>query len=207
MLLKYLAPLAFLAATASTSMAAAPVGPANTDPSAVTAGRYMVEPIHTRVQFSISHEGFTNWFGDLTGATGSLVLDPMSPTGSKLEIALPVASVTTTNAELDERLRSPVWMDATAHPMIRFVSTRIVRDGPSAATVTGDMTFHGVTKPVTLKAVFNGAGTDPIAKAYTVGFDATTRIYRSDFGIKTYVPLIGDAVEIRISAAFVPAQN
>ena len=58
-----------------------------------------------------------------------------------------------------------------------------------------------------LQAVFNGVGTDPIAKASTVGFDGTATIHRSDFGVKTYVPLIGDTVDIRISAAFVPASN
>lgn len=83
----------------------------------------------------------------------------------------------------------------------------MVRTGPQAATVTGDLTFHGVTRPVTLKAVFNGAGADPISKVYTVGFDATTTIRRSDFGVKTDVPLIGDAVDIRISAAFVQASS
>ncbi len=202
MLLRHLASLALLAATAGGPVMAAPGGPANPDPAAVTAGRYVVEPVHTRVQFTVSHMGVTNWYGDLTGATGSLVLDPKNPASSKLEIALPVASVKTTNAALDEELRSPQWMDATGHPMIRFVSTRVVRNGPRAATVTGNLTFHGVTK-----AVFNGAGTDPVAKAYTAGFDATTTIRRSDFGMNTYVPLIGDAVEIRISAAFVPEPN
>ena len=73
--------------------------------------------------------------------------------------------------------------------------------------MTGDLTLHGVTKPTTLKAVLNGAGVDPISKQYTVGFDATTAIHRSDFGVKTYVPMIGDAVDIRISAAFVTAPN
>lgn len=207
MLSKYRSLLALFAAAVGGTAAAAPGGPANTDPSAVPAGRYTVDPTHTRVQFSVSHMGFTTWYGDLTGATGSLVLDPKNPAVGKLEIALPVASVTTTNAKLDEELRSPQWMDATAHPTVRFVSTRIVRNGPHAATVTGDLTFHGVTKPMTLKAVFNGAGTDPIAKTYTVGFDGTTKIRRSEFGMKTYVPLIGDAVEIRISAAFVQAPN
>ncbi len=209
MLAKHFASLALLAAAAvaGRSVLAAPDGPANTDPSAVMAGRYAVEPVHTRVQFTISHMGFTNWYGDLTGATGSLVLDPKNPASSKLEITLPVASVTTTNAKLDEELRSPQWLDATGHPAIRFVSTSIVRNGPRAATVTGDLTFHGITKPVTLETVFNGAGTDPIAKAYTAGFDATTTIRRSDFGVTTYVPLIGDAVDIRISAAFVTAPN
>ena len=115
--------------------------------------------------------------------------------------------MTTTNAKLDEELRGAEWLDATAYPTIRFVSTRVVRTDARGASVTGNLTFHGVTKPVTLNAVFDGAGTDPIAKAYTVGFDATTTIRRSDFGVKTYVPLIGDAADIRISAAFVQATN
>ena len=195
------------ASAADTAVAAQPTGPADADPEAVTAGHYAVEPSHTRLQFSLSHMGFTRWSGDLTGASGSLVLDPKNPAAAKVEVTLPVASVATTNATLDEELRGPQWLDAAAHPTIRFVSTRVVRDGAREATVTGDLTFHGVTRPVTLRAVFNGAGIDPIAKAYTVGFDATTTIRRSDFGVTTYVPLIGDAVDIRISAAFVQAPH
>lgn len=203
----YLMPFALLASAASTVVAAQPAAPANTNSAAVTAGRYAVEPVHTRLQFSLSHMGLTNWYGDLTDASGTLVLDPRNPAAAKVEVTLPVASVVTTNAKLDEELRGPQWLDAQAHPTIRFVSTRIVRTGARGATVTGDLTFHGVTRPVTLQAVFNGAGTDPVAKAYTVGFDATATIRRSDFGVNTYVPMIGDAVNIRISAAFVPAPN
>jgi len=66
-----------------------------------------------------------------------------------------------------------------------------------------DLTFHGVTRPVTLDASFNGAGVNPLDKSYTAGFNATTVINRSDFGVKTYVPLIGDETTLRISAAFV----
>lgn len=198
---------ALLALTSGGASTAAPVGPANTDPSAVTPGRYTAEPVHTRVQFSVPHLGITDWYGDLTGATGSLVLDPRNPSASKVEITLPVASISTINAKLDDELRGAQWFDAASYPTIRFVSTRIVRTGPRAATLTGDLTFHGVTKPVTLLAVFNAAGMDPIAKQYTVGFNATTTIHRSDFGVKTYVPLVGDSVNIRISAAFVTSPN
>lgn len=199
--------LALLASAPATMVAAQSAAPANTNPAAVTAGRYVVEPVHTRLQFSLSHMGVTHWYGDLTGASGSLSLDPKSPTTARVDVTLPVASVATTNAKLDEELRGAQWLDATAYPTIRFVSTRVVRTGKRGATITGDLTFHGVTKPVTLNAVFNAAGADPIAKAYTVGFDATTTIRRSDFGVKTYVPLIGDTVDIRISAAFVQATN
>lgn len=204
MISKRLLTLALLV-TGEASIALAQGGPANTSPAAVEAGNYVVEPNHTRVQFSVSHMGFTNWYGDLTGTSGTLALDPRSPAASRLDISIPVSSVTTTNAKLDEELRSPQWLDATGYPTIRFVSTRIVREGPRTASIVGNLTFHGVTRPVTLKAAFHGSGVDPVAKAYTVGFDATAAIRRSDFGVKTYVPLIGDDVDLRISAAFVKA--
>ena len=70
------------------------------------------------------------------------------------------------------------------------------------ASVTGDLTLHGVTKAVTLQATFKGAGVNPLSKGYTVGFDVRGRLKRSDFGVKTYVPLIGDDVDLIISAPF-----
>ena len=82
----------------------------------------------------------------------------------------------------------------------------VERTAADRANITGDLTFHGVTKPVVLDARFNGAGVNPLSKAYTIGFNATTTINRSDFGVKTYVPLIGDAVTLRISAAFEKAK-
>ena len=207
--MRFKSPMSFAspASAAGSPVAAQPTLPANTDPAAVKAGRYAVEPSHTRLQFSLSHLGFTHWYGDLTGASGTLVLDPTDPAAAKVDVTLPVASVATTNAKLDEELRGPQWLDANAFPTIRFASTQVVRNGERAAAITGDLTFHGVTRSVTLQAVFNGAGEDPIAKAYTVGFDGTATIRRSDFGVETYVPLIGDAVDIRISAAFVPASG
>jgi polyisoprenoid-binding protein YceI len=192
-----------IAFTASPALAA---GPASPDPTAVTAGNYAVEGSHTRVQFSVSHMGFSDWYGDFAGATGTLSLDPKQLAATKLEINIPVASVTTTNAKLDAELKSAEWFDADKHPTIRFVATKVERTAADRANITGDLTFHGVTKPVVLDARFNGAGINPLSKAYTIGFNATTTINRSDFGVKTYVPLIGDAVTLRISAAFEKAK-
>lgn len=177
-------------------------GPANPDPAAVVAGSYTVEPAHTRVQFTVSHMGFTNWYGDFTGASGSLRIDPKNVAASKVEISIPTASVSTTNTILDGELKSADWFDATKFPTIRFVSTAVTPTGPGTADITGDLSFHGVTRPVVLAARFNGAGINPIDKAYTVGFDATTTIKRSDWGVKNYVPMISDETILRISAAF-----
>jgi polyisoprenoid-binding protein YceI len=194
--------LAAIGLVAAPAVAAAPAGPASTDPKAVQAGSYAVEPGHTRVQFTVSHMGFTEWYGDFTGASGSLTLDPAKPQAAKLDISIPTASVSTTNAKLDGELKSADWFGADQYPTIRFVATKVVPTGAATASITGDLTFHGVTRPVTLAARFHGAGVNPLDKAYTVGFDATTTIRRSDYGVKTYVPLIGDEVAIRISAAF-----
>lgn len=178
----------------------------NTDPAAVEAGAYTLETSHARVVFATSHMGFSTWYGDFSGATGTLTLDPKNPAASKLSVSIPVASVTTTNAKVDEELKSAQWFDAAAYPTITFTSTKVTVTAPGEAKVEGDLTFHGVTKPVTLDARFKASGTNPLSKAYTVGFEVKGALKRSDFGVKTYVPLIGDDVELTISAPFEKAK-
>jgi polyisoprenoid-binding protein YceI len=179
-----------------------PPPPANPKPAAAQSGDYAVEPSHTRVGFTVSHMGFTDWYGDFTNVSGGLHLDTRNVAASQVDVTIPVASVTTTNATLDGELRSADWFDANRYPTIHFVSTKVVKTGPRTARISGNLTFHGVTRPATLDASFNASGVNPQSKGYTVGFNAATRIKRSDFGVKTYVPLISDDVTIRISAAF-----
>ncbi|WP_127078982.1 YceI family protein [Rhodomicrobium lacus] len=184
------------------SLQASAQAPAEVAPAAVQEGTYTVEASHTRVLFAVSHMGFSTWYGEFTGVSGKLTLAPASIEKSSLDIRIPTKSVSTSNAKLDGELKAADWFDAAKFPEITFKAKQIERTGDRTAKVTGDLTFHGVTKPVTLDAVFNGAGTNPINKQYTVGFEATGAIKRSDFGVKTYVPLIGDDVKIIISAAF-----
>ncbi|WCT78158.1 YceI family protein [Novosphingobium humi] len=179
---------------------------ANPAPAAVQAGNYTVETTHTRVQFTVSHMGFSDWYGDLTGVTGTLSLDPKAPAAAKVDITIPVSSISTTNATLDGELKSEAWLDAGKYPQIRFTSTGVTPTGPRTANIAGNLTFHGVTRPVVLKAAFLASGVNPLSKGYTVGFNATTALKRSDFGVKTYIPLIGDEVTLRISAAFEKAK-
>ena len=164
-------------------------------------GSYKVESYHTQVGFSISHFGFTNYSGLFSGATGSLQLDPAKLGTSKLDISIPVDSVTTTVSKLTDELKGDQWFDTAKFPKATFVSTQVV---PTAegATVTGNFTLHGITKPVVLHVRFIGAGVNPIDKAYTVGFEATGTIKRSDFNVKTYLPAVGDEVKLNIAGAF-----
>lgn len=171
------------------------------NPKEVHAGSYAVEPTHTQIEFGISHLGFTTYFGRFSGATGSLQLQPATPDGSTLSVSVPTNSISTTSAKLDDELRGAEWLDAAKFPQITFTSTKVVATGADAQ-VTGNLLLHGVTRPVTLHAHFVGAGVNPIDHKYTVGFQASGAIKRSDFGIKTYLPMIGDVVQLTISGAF-----
>lgn len=169
--------------------------------SSAKPGSYKVESYHTQVGFSISHFGFTNYSGLFSGATGTLQLDPAKLGTSKLDISIPVESITTTVAKLNDELKGDKWFDTAKFPQATFVSTRVV---PTAdgANVTGNLTLHGITKPVVLHVRFIGAGVNPLDKAYTVGFEATGTIKRSDFGVTTYLPAVGDEVQLNIAGAF-----
>jgi polyisoprenoid-binding protein YceI len=175
---------------------------ADSDPAKVQAGTYTLETNHARVLFAVSHMGFSTWYGDFTGATGTLTLDPKNPATAALSVTIPVASVTTTNAKLDDELKSADWFDAAKFPTISFTTTKVAVTSPTTARVTGNLTFHGVTKPVELDATYKASGTNPMSKAFTIGFEVKGSLKRSDFGVTKYVPLIGDDVTLIISAPF-----
>ena len=183
--------------------ARAQIAPPDANPADVKAGTYQVEPTHTRILFAVSHMGFTTWYGEFTGASGSLTIDPKHLAATSFDIIIPADSVTTTNTKLDGELNSPKWFDTAKYPTIEFKSDRLVRISHDKALVTGELTFHGVTRPESLTVTFNAAGVNFLTKQYTAGFNATGELKRSDFNQSTYVPLIGDDVTLTISAAFV----
>jgi polyisoprenoid-binding protein YceI len=184
---------------ASGVLAAAPAAPTL---STVKAGTYKVESYHTQVGFSLSHFGFTNYSGLFSGATGSLRLDPANPAASKLEVTIPVQSLQTTVPVLTDELKGDKWFDSAKFPQATFTSTHIAVGANGEATIEGNLTLHGVTKPVVLHAHLMGAGVNPIDKAYTVGFEASATLKRTDFGVSMYAPAVGDEVQLSIAGAF-----
>jgi polyisoprenoid-binding protein YceI len=195
--------LTALLATASLAQHASAQQVASNNPEVVKAGTYKVEPYHTQIGFSLSHFGFSNFSGFFSGVSGTLQLDPAKVGISKLDVSVPVQSVLTTVPVLDDELKGDQWFDSAKFPNATFTSTRIIKTGKDTATIIGDLTLHGITEPVTLKARFVGAGINPLDKSFTVGFEATGTIKRGDFGIKEYLPLVGDDVALRIAGAFV----
>jgi polyisoprenoid-binding protein YceI len=155
---------------------------ASKDPDAVKAGTYSIEPNHTQVDFSITHFGFSNFHGLFSGASGTLELDPTKIDRTRLEVTVPIDTVLTTSTALNGLLRGEQWFDAPKFPTATFTSTKVTPSAVDAATIAGNLTLHGVTRPVTLEAKLVGSEINPLDKAYTVGFDGIVKIKRSDFG-------------------------
>lgn len=170
--------------------------------STVKAGTYKVEGYHTQVGFSLSHFGFTNYSGLFSGATGSLKLDPANPAASKLDVTIPVQSLQTTVPVLTDELKGDKWFDTAKFPQATFTSTSVSVGANGETVIQGNLTLHGVTKPIVLHAHLLGAGVNPIDKAYTVGFQASATLKRSDFGVSLYAPALGDEVQLTIAGAF-----
>lgn len=175
---------------------------ASHESSTVKSGSYMVEPMHTQVGFSLLHMGFSYYSGVFSNVSGTLQLDPAKAATARLSVTIPIDSVETTSTKLDGELKGAEWFDASKYPTATFISTRVIPTGKDTAKITGTLMLHGVSKPETLTAHFVGAGINPLSKKYTIGFEATGTIRRSDFGVKTYVPLIGDDVRLTIAGAF-----
>ncbi|GBR71930.1 YceI family protein [Gluconobacter kanchanaburiensis] len=175
---------------------------AATASSDVSSGSYVVESSHTQIGFSVLHFGFTYYSGQFSGVTGTLQLDAAHPEASYLNVTIPVSSVSTTSTVLTGELKEADWFDVAKYPDATFVSTQVRKTSADEALVTGNLTLHGVTHPEVLHVHFVGAGVNPMDKAYTVGFQAEATIHRSDFGVKKYVPYVGDDVKLTIAGAF-----
>lgn len=193
-----------LAGLAAASIAVAQMPsevPGKPDPKAVVAGTYKVEPLHTQVGFSILHLGYNPFMGLFSGASGTLVLDPARPSAAKLDVTIPVASIYTTVDELTQHLKGADWFDTARYPNASFTSTAVEVRG-TEARISGNLTLHGVTKPIDIYATFVGAGTHPMTKAPAIGFAGHATIKRSDFGVSNGIPFVGDEVNLTITAAF-----
>lgn len=170
--------------------------------NATAAERYDIDASHSGVVFSWNHFGFSNPTARFDKIEGSVLLDEADLTKSSISVTLPLEGLDTRVAKLDEALKGPDFLDAAKYPTITFKSTKVEMSGVNGLKIPGDLTVHGITKPVTLDATVNKIGVFEIPgviKAQAAGFDATTVIKRSDFGVTKYVPAVSDEIPVRIT--------
>ncbi|HEY0333430.1 MAG TPA: YceI family protein [Stenotrophomonas sp.] len=195
-------------AAAETPAAAAPADAAATAPATTQAaatpiqaasGTYTLNSSHTDVLVQWNHMGFSNPTAHFGNVEGTLVYDADDVTKSSVQVTLPLSGLNSFTAKFDEHLKSGDFFDAAKFPTATFKSTKVESAGVNKLTVTGDLTVKDQTKPVVLDVTLNGAGEHPMMKVPAIGFDATTTLKRTDFGVGNYVPAVSDEVKVRIT--------
>lgn len=161
--------------------------------------KYMLDSSHSQIVFSYNHLGFSTTYGMFSGFEGEIMFDAEDPAASSVSVSMPVMSMFTGWEQRDGHLMSPDFFGAKEGDLVTFTSTSIELTGDDTANITGDLTMNGVTKSVVLDAKLNGTGTHPMANKDWAGFDATTSLLRSDFGVGAFAPAVSDAVEVMIS--------
>lgn len=159
---------------------------------------YTVDPVHSSVNFKVRHF-VSKVKGNFGEFTGKIVLDPADLKSASAVGEIKVKSVNTNNEKRDGHLQSDDFFKADKNPVMTFKSTAWKAAGaPHTYEVTGDLTFAGVTKPVTIKLVAAGTAENPMTKSKVAGFEATGTLNRSDWGMTYGKGMVGDEVEIEI---------
>lgn len=167
---------------------------------------YTMDPAHTQVTAQWNHFGFSNpsiHFGQIDG---TVTYDPENVEASSVQVTIPLSGMDSGVEAFNEHLLTADFFDAARYPEVTFKSTAVRALGANRMRVTGDLTMHGVTRPVDLAVTVNGVGTHAMTGQPAAGFDAEATILRSDFGLDMYAPTVSDELKLRITTeATVPA--
>lgn len=161
--------------------------------------KFELDPSHSQIVFSYTHLGYSTTYGMFSGFEGEIMFDQDDPANSSVKVAMPTMSMLTGwESRFNDFMKE--WFAATEDDMITFSSTGIEVTGDNTARITGDLTVHGATKSVVLDAKLNQVMGHPMLDGRPwAGFEATTTILRSDFGLGNYAPAVSDEVEVMIS--------
>ena len=154
---------------------------------------------HVAVTWTVSHGGFSLVMGQFRQINkAEMTFDRKDPANSKISVEIEAASIDSNHAYRDNWIRSEAELDVWKHRTINFESTKIEKTGENTGKMTGNLTMHGVTHPVTMDVTYNKSGMH-LSKKYTIdGFTAKGKLKRTDFGMKAFIPWIGEEVEFVI---------
>lgn len=168
------------------------------DPTPADAtGTYDVDAVHSSVVFRIKHLNVAYFYGRFNEIEGTFTLDDADPTRSRFDLQVKVASVDTANADRDKHLKSADFFDLEQFPLITFKSRSVKKVGETTLEVAGDLTLHGVTKPLTVKIERTGSATG-MRGEFRGGWETVFEIKRSDFGMTKLIGPVGDEVRLLI---------
>lgn len=160
---------------------------------------YSMDPSHTQVRLTWSHFGFSHPSAVVGIASGTITYDPAHPEQASVTVRMPLSTLDTHVPALDEHLKGDDFFSADKYPVATFTSTGVKVVDQKHLEVSGKLSVHGVTQPVTLHVTINKIGTHPAWSAPAIGFDATATLERSKFGVSRYVPVVSDAIQVHIT--------
>jgi len=170
-------------------------------PLPLYAATYTLESDYTQGIVRWNHLGFSTPVAQFGSGQGTLEFDPANPTKSSVSVTIPLASLNTGVPDLDEEFRSTLFFETAKYPTATFKSTRVeAGQMPGHLQVSGELSLHGVTKPLKLDVTVLKVGTNPRTNLPTVGFAATATLMRSDFGLGKFVPQVADEIQLQITA-------
>ena len=175
-------------------------------PAMAAPEKYVLDPSHSQIVFTYNHLGYSTTTGMFSGFEGEIMFDQEDPAASSVTVSFPVNTMITGWADRQAHFMSADFFDAADDELVTFASTGIEVTGEKTAKITGDLTLNGITKPVVLDAVLNQTGDHPMANKPWAGFSATTTLLRSDYGLGTFAPVIGDEVALEISIEAMQAE-
>ena len=167
---------------------------------------YTLEPDYTQGVFRWNHLGFSTPAAQFAQGEGTLEFDEADPTRASVRVTIPLKTLSTGVPALDEDFRSGDFFATDQFPTAVFRSTRVKGNGSNQLEVTGELSLHGMTKTIMLEVTIVKVGNNPRTGLPTVGFDATTTLNRSDFGLGRYVPQVSDAIQMHITSQAVEAK-
>jgi polyisoprenoid-binding protein YceI len=173
------------------------------DEASVPAGQYQLDPHHWNVSFDVDHFKYSRFVMRFDKTTGQLNWKAGGMDQSTVTATIDATSLDTNVPILDKMVKGTDMLNVESYPTIRFVSTQFKRTGDQKGELTGDLTIHGTTRPVTLAVTFNGHARNPLTKQETLGFSADGHFSRALFGLSTWYPAVGDDVHVAIQAEFV----
>ena len=169
-------------------------------PVTASAGETLtIDPMHSAVVFSWNHKGMANPVARLEKIKGEIVLDTADIARSSVSVVLPLDGLRTGVAPLDRRLLGDEFFDAARYPDIVFRSTRVAKGPMDTLSVTGDLSVHGVTKQVVLRAKLNRIEPASADEGLAAGFEADTVLRRTDYGVDRYVPAVSDDIHVHLT--------
>ncbi len=169
-------------------------------------GNYQLDPRHSRLLFKVDHLGLSQFIGRFNQVDARLQFDPEQLEQTRLDARVETGSIDVNDPDFELTLSGSDWLDVEQFPAAVFQSETVQASGDNQLTMEGQLTLLGVRRPITLEVTFNGGGYNWLTSSYTLGFKASGRFLRSDFGLDSFIPAIGDEIELEIHGEFLQVE-